>query len=125
MGFGTLVLVAAIALLVLLPTRRLYLAGWSEGALAAYFLALIAFGLLVAELRGPARYLVPILVVAYVAPFVTFRAGVARIVGRPPSPVVRPGPIRRVGPSDQGSADAEEPTEPTARTSGPRRADRS
>ncbi len=79
MGLGTVLLIAAIALLVLVPTRRLFVAGWSEGALATYFIAMVALGLLVAELRGPARYLVPILVLAYVAPFVTFRAGMSRL----------------------------------------------
>ena len=33
-------LIAAVGLLVLLPTRRLFLAGWSSSALTAYFLIL-------------------------------------------------------------------------------------
>ena len=73
---------------VLLPTRRLFLAGWSSSALTAYFLILVALALFVAELRGPARYLIPILVLAYIAPFVTARDGIARLrnrLGRDPN----------------------------------------
>ena len=89
-------LVAAIALLAMVPTRRLFLAGWSTGALTAYFLALVGLGLFVAELRGPARYLIPILVVVYIAPFVTARAGIDRLRGRlggsPGAPGGKPSP---------------------------------
>lgn len=81
-SLASVFLVVAIGLLVMIPTRRLFLAGWSPGALAAYFLGVLALGLFVAELRGPARYLIPILVVAYLAPFVTTRAGLARLRGR-------------------------------------------
>lgn len=77
-----LVLVGVLALLVMIPTRRLYLAGWRGWTLVTYFLLVLAMGVLVAELRGPARFLVPILVIAYLAPFVTARAGVARLLGR-------------------------------------------
>ena len=75
-------LIVITVLLVMIPTRRLFLAGWSTTSLTAYFLGVVALGLFVAELRGPARYLIPILVLAYVAPFVTARAGIARLRGR-------------------------------------------
>jgi hypothetical protein len=77
-----LALVGVLALLVLIPTRRLYLAGWRGWPLLAYFLLVLGMGIGVAELRGPARFLVPLLVVAYLAPFVTAREGVARLHGR-------------------------------------------
>ncbi len=79
--YALLALVAVIAILVLIPTRRLYLAGWRAGLLAAYFLLVTGLGVIAAELRGPARFLIPILVVAYIAPFVTARAGIARLTG--------------------------------------------
>lgn len=89
-SLGFLLLLAAIGLLVLIPTRRLFLAGWTPSALGAYFLAVGALALLVAELRGPARYLIPILVLAYIAPFITARDGIARLRNRiggvPPVP---------------------------------------
>jgi hypothetical protein len=88
-------LVVAIGLLVLIPTRRLFIAGWSGRALAIYFFGLVALGVIVAELRTPARFLIPLLVVAYVAPFVTARDGIRRLFGRPRAearPVIRPSP---------------------------------
>jgi ABC-type xylose transport system permease subunit len=91
-SLAVVLLIVAVALLVLLPTRRLFLAGWSSPALTAYFLIVVALALFVAELRGPARYLIPILVVAYVAPFVTARDGIARLherIGGGPDAAVR------------------------------------
>jgi hypothetical protein len=86
-------LVVAIALLVLIPTRRLFLAGWSGRSLLAYFVGVVALGVVVAELRAPARFLIPLLVIAYIAPFVTARDGVRRLFGRSgrsAGPIVRP-----------------------------------
>ncbi|TAK00426.1 MAG: hypothetical protein EPO36_08765 [Chloroflexota bacterium] len=82
-------LVGLVALLVLIPTRRLMIAGWQRQSLTMYYLAMVLLGLAVAVMRGPATFLVPILLVAYLAPFVTFRDGVDRLLGRPP----RPGPV--------------------------------
>lgn len=102
-----LFLAGVLALLVLIPTRRLYLAGWRGWGLLGYFAVVWAMGLLVAELRGPARFLVPMLVIAYLAPFVTARAGFARLLR--PGDVVddadrddeRRPPPRDVTPPDQ------------------------
>lgn len=71
-----------IALLVLIPTRRLFLAGWPRSYLLTYFVVVVGLGGIVAELEVAARYLVPILVIAYIAPFVTAGAGIARLIGR-------------------------------------------
>ena len=95
MPWALLLLIAIIGLLVLIPTRRLFLAGWSPSALTAYFLIVAVLALFVAELRGPARYLIPILVIAYIAPFITARDGIARLRNRtngvPPVPRDRGG----------------------------------
>ena len=80
----TLLLVLLVALLVLIPTRRLQLAGWSRQNLTLYFLVMWALGALVAALPAPARFLIPILLVAYLAPFVTLREGLDRLMSRPP-----------------------------------------
>jgi hypothetical protein len=88
---GFLVLFGVIALLVLLPTRRLFLAGWKAPWLTSYFLFVVALALFVAELFGPARYLIPILVLAYIAPFITARDGMARLRGRLRPPPASPG----------------------------------
>lgn len=78
----TIALVGLIALLVLIPTRRLFLAGWRRDALTAYYLVVLVLGTLVAVVRGPATFLVPILLVAWLAPFVTLRDGIDRLLGR-------------------------------------------
>jgi hypothetical protein len=108
-------LVVALGAIVLIPTRRLFLAGLPGGVLTAYYLFMIALGLLVAELRGPARFLIPILVLAYIAPFITARNGMARLRDRrsagragspPPSPEVRRPPMKNVTPTEARPPDA-------------------
>jgi hypothetical protein len=104
----TVLLVGIVALLVLIPTRRLMIAGWKREALTTYYLAMVLLGLVVAVMRGPATFLVPILLVAYLAPFVTLRDGIDRLLGRPrrqdgdpvdaPAP---PRPMKDVTPPDQ------------------------
>jgi hypothetical protein len=103
-------LALAIAFLVLLPTRRLYLAGWPRSWLAAYYAVVLGLALLVAEVRGPARFLVPILVIAYLAPFVTVREGLARLIGRPPEPPrERRDPPKNVTPPDADGGGGKRP----------------
>ena len=77
-----ILLVAAIGALALIPTRRLFTAGWRSGSLAAYFGMLFSLGLLIALTRGRVGFLLPILVLVYIAPFVTARDGIRRLRGR-------------------------------------------
>lgn len=79
----TIALVGLVALLVLIPTRRLQLAGWRRESLATYYLAVWLLGAVVAAMPSPARFLIPLLLVAYLAPFVTLRDGLDRLLGRP------------------------------------------
>lgn len=116
-------LVGIVALLLLIPTRRLFLAGWSQRALILYFVAMLGLGILVAELRGPARFLVPILIIGYLAPFVVASDGMARLLGRQPRrPVVKDvtppptlieGSSRRVGDPAGADTDATAGDSPT------------
>ena len=99
----TLALVGLVALLVLIPTRRLQLAGWRRESLTTYFLAVWLMGVAVAAMPAPARFLIPLLLVAYLAPFVTLRDGLDRLLGRPR---VDRG---KAGPADGGSADPRRP----------------
>jgi hypothetical protein len=74
-----LLALALILFVVLLaPAGRLRRSGWPAQAAATYLVVMILLGLLVAELPGPARFLVPILVLAYLAPFVADRIGLDR-----------------------------------------------
>ena len=89
-----------IALLVLLPARRLHLAGIRARWITAYAVAvwLLAFALAVRPLLT--RFLIPILVVAYIAPFIVAPERLSGIVrrrggGDPPRP-----PMKDVTPPD-------------------------
>jgi len=65
--------------LLLVPARRLQAAGWPPRALGGYMLGMLLIGLSFAVLPISARVLVPILVVGYLAPFVTARNGLDRL----------------------------------------------
>jgi hypothetical protein len=90
-----------VGLLALWPTRRLYVAGHSTSSIALYFAALWALGLLIAIAPRAARLVLPILVVLYVVPFISWRAGFERLLGRRPREV-RP-PMKDVTPRDEAS----------------------
>jgi hypothetical protein len=102
-----LLLFMLVLLLALIPARRLYLAGWGSVAVGVYVLLLVTFALVVAELRGPARLLVPLLGLVYVVPFFTIRNGVARAFGVRRAPVRGiPPPPRDVTPRDETPREA-------------------
>jgi uncharacterized membrane protein YhaH (DUF805 family) len=85
-----------------IPTRRLADAGLRPAWLAAYLLTLVALGVAVFVARGAARFLVPFLVVLYVAPLVVAPENAARWMrrGRRPPKHVGSGPGRDVPPDD-------------------------
>ena len=84
------------ALVALLPVWRLRIAGWSRGALVTAWL-LYALGIFLAvRFAGPMRFLLPILVVAYVAPFIVGPERLARVMGR--RMPAEPPPIKNVTP---------------------------
>ncbi len=95
-------LVLGCFVLAAIPTRRLFLAGIRPAWLWAYLLALVVLGVAVVAARGPGRYLVPFLVVLYVAPLVVGPGTTARLLwrGRRPPRNVGSGPGRDVGPDD-------------------------
>ena len=102
-----LILIAAIGALALIPTRRLFTSGWSGGTLAAYFATIFAMGVLIALTRGRVGFLLPILVLAYIAPFVTARDGIRRVRDRMPGGglknVTPPEKYTRSNPRDPGT----------------------
>jgi hypothetical protein len=99
-----------LGLIILLPARRLQLAGFSGRAIGLYAICLwaLAFFLAVRPVPVVARFLIPILLIAYLAPFVAAPGRLSRIVARgrdrggpdgtsePPKP-----PIKNVTPPDQ------------------------
>lgn len=90
--------VLIVGLLALPPARRLFVAGRPTGTIATYFLTLFVLGLLVALAPGTSRLVVPILIVLYVVPFITWRRGLARLMGRQVAEVR--APPRNVTPSE-------------------------
>ncbi len=97
-----------LVLLVLLPARRLQLAGFGSRSIGLYALCLWGLAFFLAVRPGATRFLIPILLIAYLAPFVVAPARLAGIVRRggrdgrdePPKP-----PMKNVTPPD-------EPTKP-------------
>jgi hypothetical protein len=89
-----------LGVLVLFPARRLQLAGLSSRAIGAYAAVLWLIGFLLVIRPVGARFLIPILVLAYIAPFVAAPERVGRWLGRgrPPDPP-RP-PMKDVTPRD-------------------------
>jgi hypothetical protein len=99
-----LAVVLVVGLLVLLPARRLQLAGLTGRAIGAYAVSLWLAGVLLAVRPVGARFLVPIVLLAYIAPFVAAPEVVGRVLrrGRPRDPPVdssRP-PMKNVTPPD-------------------------
>jgi hypothetical protein len=108
-----LALALVLFFVLLAPTDRLRRAGWPPRALGAYLVTMLLLGLLLAELPGPARFLVPILVLGYLAPFVAARVGLVRFRARQPVVTVERPPIKHVeGPArDVPPPDAAAPSE--------------
>ena len=92
-----------LGLLVLLPARRLQLAGLAPRTIGFFAFLLWSLGMLVAVSPGGARILIPILLIAYLAPFVAAPDRVGRILRRGGGPGGRGGgaaPIKNVTPPD-------------------------
>jgi len=117
-----LAIALVLGLLVLLPARRLQLAGFRGRTIGAYaaFLWALAFALAVRPVA--ARFLVPILLIAYLAPFVVAPGRMARIVsrgrGRPGGPAGPGGepprpPMKNVTPPEPMSAPSDGAPSPT------------
>lgn len=94
-----------LALVVLLPAKRLQAAGLSSRVIGVYALFVWALAFLLFLRPVAARFLVPILIVAYIAPFVVAPERVAALVrrrpggrGGPPAP-----PMKNVTPPDDQS----------------------
>ena len=90
-----------IGLLVLLPARRVQLAGWSGRSIGSYALILWLGAMLVGLVPG-ARLLVPILLIAFITPFVAGPGRVQQILGRDGRE--DPPPMKDVTPPDQRSS---------------------
>ncbi len=68
-----LALLLGAGLVALVPALRLRDAGWPPSLVAVYWLALVALAVLVVETGIGARVVLPVLLVAFVAPIVVLR----------------------------------------------------
>lgn len=88
------VLLALAVIVIAFPVRRLVRDDRSLTTIVLYVVVLVALAVGASEL-ALARYLLPILGVVYILPFITWRAGLDRLLGRRPpirvSRVERPG----------------------------------
>lgn len=89
-----------LGLLVLLPARRLQLAGLGPRTIGLYALGVWLLTMLVAVRPAGARILVPILVVAYLAPFVAAPDRVGRFLRRGRGPRDDRPPMKNVTPPE-------------------------
>ncbi len=83
-GPALLLLVLVLILGASIPTRRLSLAGVGPGWLVAYLALVVVLGLLVASGSGPAKLIVPVLVIAVAIPFAASPETVGRVLRRVP-----------------------------------------
>jgi uncharacterized membrane protein YhaH (DUF805 family) len=93
-----------------IPTRRLSDAGLRPAWLTAYLVVVTGLAIAVVAIRGPARFLVPFLVVLYVAPLIVAPETTARWLrrGRRPPKPVGSGPGRDVRRGDAAGRAADD-----------------
>jgi len=99
-------LALALGFIVLIPARRLQLAGLSGRVTGAYAAALWLMGMVVAIRPVGLRFLLPILLIAYLAPFVAGPERVARVLARRR---LDPPPMKNVTPPDDAPPDDRPP----------------
>lgn len=103
-----------VGLIVLIPARRLQIAGFSALATGTYAAVLWLMGMLIAIRGLGLRFMVPILLIAYLAPFVAGPERMARVVrrqrpgppGAPPNGPSGAPPMKNVTPPDDIPPDA-------------------
>lgn len=91
----------ALGVIVLLPARRLQLAGLSGRSIGLYALGLWLAAFFVAIRPGATRFLIPIILIAYIAPFAAAPERVVRVLRRGGHGDPPPPPIKDVTPPDQ------------------------
>jgi hypothetical protein len=91
-----------LALIMLLPARRLHLAGVSGRVIGVYAVCLWALAFFMAIRPLAARFLIPILIIAWVAPFIAAPERINSLVRRVRGPRDEPPrpPMKNVTPPD-------------------------
>jgi hypothetical protein len=110
MSPALLLTVLLAALLATLPVRRLHQAGWTTGALTTAWLIYLGGVVMGIDVGAGSKYLLPILVVLFVLPYVAGQARlekVGRILGARKAAVEGARPVINVTPG--GTAGTPEP----------------
>ena len=94
-----LALALGLGLLVLIPARRLRATGLSRGSVGLYVLVIWGLAVFVAIRPGATRIVIPLLLLAYLAPFIAGPDVLGRVLRRRRSPP----PIKNVTPPDPPS----------------------
>lgn len=81
MTWAILLVILVACLLALLPVWRLNVAGWSPRSLFTAWLAYVLLGVVLVAFPGTTRFLLPILVLAVIAPFVAGPERLSRVLG--------------------------------------------
>ncbi len=107
-----------VMLAALIPVRRLSVAGWSAGALFTAWVV-YAVGLFVGlRLPGLARFVLPVMIIAFVLPFVAGPERLARLLGRRRArPVINVTPPPAPGLGEPQEAAPQTTTDPGGRPS--------
>jgi hypothetical protein len=103
-----------LGLLVLVPARRLQLAGFAPRTIGLFAATLWALGMIVAIRPVASRILIPILLIAYIAPFVAAPDRLGRVLGRGGGrggPAPRP-PMKNVTPTEPPADRSDPPDGP-------------
>ncbi len=112
-------------LIALIPVWRLHVAGWPPRTLLTAWLVYAAWILISVRFPGPVRFLLPILVLAYVAPFVAGPERLSRVLNRQraerPGVVIDVTPRPSVGPPEPPRRVEGEVLDDVARTGQPER----
>jgi hypothetical protein len=104
-----LALAFVLGLIVLIPARRLQLAGSSGRVTGGYAAFLWLMAMTIAIRPVGLRFLLPILLIAYLAPFVAGPERVARVMSRRRQP--DPRPMKNVTPPEDRPPDDRPPDE--------------
>ncbi|HEX5828156.1 MAG TPA: hypothetical protein VFY23_11575 [Candidatus Limnocylindrales bacterium] len=86
-----LVMILGAALIALIPVWRLRVAGWPRRWLVIAWVVYAVAIFVAVRAPGPSRFLLPILVLAYVAPFIAGPERLARVLrgpGEAPRPII-------------------------------------
>ncbi len=100
MGLLSLFLLFLLFLIALLPTRRLWVAGARVRWRVGYLATLIVLGLAAIEFETLGRYLLPILLLLYLAPFSGIATWWERWHRRPARDTMIEGHAARLDPDD-------------------------